>query len=242
MRLRLDLCFVGTHYHGWQRQQNALGVQEVVEEALSRLLGEPVEVVGAGRTDTGVHARYYVAHCDVEDALGDFSQLEYKLNRMLPHDVAILQVSEVAADFHARFDALWREYEYVIARRKLPFLNAVSYRYEAPLDFSAMQTCAELLPGWSDFACFCKLGGDNRTTLCRVMCSDWRAEVDCWIYTVRADRFLRGMVRAIVGTMLEVGRGNMSVDAFRELLASGDRSRAGSNADAAGLSLVGVGY
>lgn len=242
MRLRLDLSYVGTRYHGWQRQENALGVQQVVEEALGRILGEPVEVVGAGRTDAGVHARAYVAHCDIGALPLELGRLAYALNRVLPSDIAVERIAPARDDFHARFDATWREYEYVIARRKLPFLEGFSYRYEGALDLPAMREASALLLDWHDYGCFCKTGSDACSMVCRVMVSEWRADDDVWVYRVRADRFLRGMVRAIVGSLLEVGRGAMTLEGFRAVLASGDRARAGANVPACGLSMVGVGY
>ena len=190
MRFRLDLSYCGTHYHGWQRQPNAISIQEILEEAIAKLLRTSVEVVGAGRTDTGVHARYYVAHFDAEEIPSPLPQFVYMLNGVLPHDIAIQQILPTSPDFHARFDAVSRTYEYWIARTKDPFLTERALQISGELSLEKMRAGAALLLEYNDFASFCKTGTDVHTTLCRLTESQWNVRGDLWIYRVTADRFL----------------------------------------------------
>lgn len=238
MRYRLTLSYAGTRYHGWQRQPNACTVEQTVEESLSFLLRERVEVVGCGRTDTGVHARYYVAHFDTSSPMPG-EQIALRLNHMLPPDIAILGCEEAAPAFHARYDATARTYEYWIARQKTPFLPGLAYSYTAPLDLQAMEESARQLMGFGDFAAFCKVGSDNRTMRCRLSESTWQAQGGLLVYRVTADRFLRNMVRAMVGTLLEVGRHRRAGD-LSPLASGANRSMAGESVPAMGLYLVGV--
>lgn len=240
MRYRLTLSYAGTRYHGWQHQPNALTVQQVLEEALAMLLREPVEVVGCGRTDTGVHARYYVAHFDTSNPTSG-EQIALRLNHILPPDMAIMGCEETSPDFHARYDALARTYEYWIARQKTPFLPDMAYQFTAALDLEAMQQAAQQLLTFHDFAAFCKQGSDNKTTLCQLSESAWQQRGQLLVYRVTADRFLRNMVRAIVGTLLEVGRHQRASD-LSTLATGADRSMSGESVPAQGLYLVGVKY
>ncbi len=242
MRYRIDLAYLGTNYHGWQRQRNASSVQEVLEDRLSTLVGHSVEVVGAGRTDTGVHASHYVAHFDAEKLRMPEARMVYALNGTLPQDIAVHSLAECAAEFHARFDALSRTYRYVISREKNPFALGRSYQCSYPLDLPSMQAGAAALLPYSDFASFCKAGADNKTTLCELMRSEWTVEGNQWVYTVQANRFLRNMVRAIVGTLLDLGRGRITLEQLHEIVAAADRGKAGASAPPEGLYLSDIAY
>lgn len=239
-RYRLDLSYVGTAYHGWQRQENAVTVEGTLEDALLRITGLSLEVVGAGRTDTGVHAERYVAHVDLPRTL-DTSQLKYKLNAVLPRDVAIHRLNAAAGDFHARHSATRRVYEYRVAQEKLPFLENRAFYYPWPLDLNAMKRAAEQLVGEREYGCFCKTGGNSVSMRCRVDESRWYEKDNLLIYRVGADRFLRNMVRAMAGTLLEVGRGRRSED-LSTLLAGGRRGAAGESVPGHGLFLIAVEY
>lgn len=244
MRYRIDLSYDGGAYCGWQRQPDAPSVQETLERALSTLLRQPTEVVGAGRTDTGVSASYYVAHFDAVAEV-DCSLLRYKLNLLLPHDMAVYGVRAVREDFHARFDALEREYTYYLSQRKNPFRRHSAWQYYAPLDVERMNEAAKALVEWDDFTSFAKLNSNNKTNICDVRMAEWRRseeDVDLLIFTIRADRFLRNMIRAIVGTLVDVGRGKLTVEEFRNILHAKDLSLSSSSAPAQGLFLSDVVY
>ncbi|PIE83924.1 MAG: tRNA pseudouridine(38-40) synthase TruA [Bacteroidia bacterium] len=243
-RYRLDLAYRGSAYHGWQRQPNALSVQEVLEGRLGQLLRAPIELTGCGRTDTGVHALRYVAHFDGPEGLTAWPKdgLVRSLNGMLPSDIVVYSLAEVAADFHARFDARLREYRYVLQRRPNPFTLGLATPYYHELSLEAMQRGAQALLDHEDFASFCKSGGDAKTTICRLARSEWAVEGDQWVYTVAADRFLRNMVRAIVGTLLEMGRGRITLGELHDILRAKSRSRAGASVSPEGLYLSRVEY
>lgn len=241
-RYFIYLAYKGTAYHGWQVQPNGISVQEVLAGALHTVLRYPVEVVGAGRTDAGVHARLMVAHVDVRERMADPAALAYKLNGLLPADVAIQRIVPVRADAHARFDAVARTYEYWLVREKNPFLTEGAARVYGGLDFEAMNRAAALLLGHADFTSFSKLHTDVRTNNCRVTRAEWAQRGDVWVFTICADRFLRNMVRAVVGTLLQVGRGRLSVEGFGAVMAAKDRCRAGVSAPAEGLYLTDVEY
>lgn len=242
MRYRLELSYRGTSYHGWQRQPNAVSVQEIIEGALTKLLRSPIEIVGAGRTDTGVHARHYVAHFDANMLPYSREHLVYMLNGILPHDIAIHSILPTTPDFHSRFDAVSRTYEYWIARNKDPFLIDGAFLFSGALSLDAMQTGAALLLQYKDFASFCKSGTDASTTLCYLTESQWSVREQVWVYRVTADRFLRNMVRAMVGTLIDLGRGKITLDEFRTIIEAKDRGRAGASAPPQGLYLVEVNY
>lgn len=241
MRYFLDLAYNGTNYHGWQVQPNAITVQEELETALSKLLRKPIGVVGSGRTDTGVHAEQQLVHIDVEEEL-DIQSLQFKLNCMLPPDVAVKKIFPVTEQAHARFSALSRSYEYRISPQKNPFLQKLSYVSMHPLDVAAMNEAAALMLEWEDFECFSKVHTEVKHFRCNVMRAEWVEKEDQLIFHVTANRFLRNMVRAIVGTLLEVGRHKMDLQEFREVLESRDRAKAGRSAPAQGLFLVKVEY
>lgn len=245
MRYKIVLNYDGAPFCGWQIQPSAPSVQETLEKALSTLLKETVAVTGAGRTDTGVNARDYVAHFD---AAAEFepSQLTYRLNAILPSAVSVSSVEPVGDDFHARFDAVRREYKYYLHRKKNPFVDRYSWFCGYPeMDFDAMNRAAGLLLGTHDFSCFEKSGGDNKTSVCTIVEARWeKMEEDPsrWVFTVAADRFLRNMVRAIVGTLVEVGRGKRTVESISSLIERGTRSDSGESVPGNALFLNRIDY
>lgn len=241
MRYFLRLSFDGTRYHGWQVQPNGESVQAVVERALSTLVRRPVGVTGAGRTDAGVHARLMVAHFDVDEPL-DGRQLTYKLNKILPPDISVFDVTPVADTLHARFSATARTYHYFVHLTKQPFRRMYSWQLYGRLDFALMNEAARVLTEYDDFTSFSK-ASDTKTNLCRVTEARWdEVEPQCWRFTITANRFLRNMVRAVVGTLVEVGRGRMTVDEFRRVIERRDRCSAGESVPARGLFLVDIQY
>lgn len=243
MRYFAELSYKGTAYCGWQRQPNAPSVQQTIEEALSTILRENVEVVGAGRTDTGVHAAFYVAHFDTSKPIAQPEDFVYHLNALLPEDVAFGRIYTVAESAHARFDATEREYRYYIEPRKNPFTRATSWQLSAPLDVEAMNKAAAVLLTTEDFTTFAKLGSNNTNNICHIFRAEW-IEIECGmlVFVFRANRFLRNMVRAVVGTLVDVGRGKISPEEFAAIVASRDLSRSSSSAPAAGLFLTDVRY
>lgn len=243
MRYFIELQYDGGAYCGWQRQSNAPSVQQTVERALSTLLRTPTEITGAGRTDTGVNASYYVAHFDTPVAVDDCRQLVYKLNLILPHDIAVLSLTHVVDNAHARFDAVEREYTYFLRSRKSPFHRHAAWQYYVPVDVDAMNRAAECLLRYDDFTSFAKLNSNNKTNICHVSHALWQRDDEESIhFTIRADRFLRNMVRAIVGTLVDVGRGRYTPEQFEEILLSRDLSRSSAGAPAQGLFLSDVRY
>lgn len=241
-RYFVEFAYDGTNYHGWQIQPNGNSVQEELQKALSTIIRENIEVVGAGRTDAGVHARRMTAHFET-DAVIDCAQLAYKLNRLLPRDISVYGVRQVADDMHARFSATLRTYHYYIHTRKNPFLRAYSCEMHYNLDFNLMNQAAAILLQTDDFAAFCKTHTDVKTTLCNVTEAAWTKDADdAWHFRISANRFLRNMVRAVVGTLIEVGRHRITIDQFREIIASGSRSKAGESMPACALFLEDVRY
>lgn len=241
MRYFLDVAYNGTNYHGWQVQPNAHTVQGELEAALSRLLRQPVGVVGSGRTDTGVHAEQQLVHIDWEGAL-DLEQLQFRLNAMMPPDIAVKKVFPVHPKAHARFSATDRSYEYRICRQKNPFQQKQCYVNTRSLDVAAMNEAAALMLDWEDFECFSRVHTEVKHFRCLIKEAKWVEEGEWLIFYITANRFLRNMVRAIVGTLLEVGQHRMSLSGFREVLESRDRSKAGRSAPAQGLFLTRVQY
>lgn len=242
MRYFITLSYDGTAYHGWQIQPHSLSVQEELQKALSTLLRKPMEVVGAGRTDTGVHARKMIAHFDTDTEV-DCPQLVYKLNKLLPKDIAVQQVEQVADDMHARFSAKSRTYHYYIHLTKSPFLRAYSWQVYANPDFELMNQAARVLMEYKDFTSFSKVNTDTKTNDCTIAEAHWdRVGEDQWRFTITANRFLRNMVRAIVGTLLEVGRGRMTIEQLRSVIEAKDRCRAGDSVPGNALFLVEVKY
>lgn len=242
MRYLIECSYKGTSFHGWQVQDNASTVQGHIEQALSTVLRKPTQIVGSSRTDTGVHAYQQFAHFDLAEPLNNINKLVYALNGILPKDIAINRVCQVNDTFHSRFDATHRCYLYRIALLKTPFWGEVSYFYRAPLDIQLMNRAGELMKNHIDFQCFSKVHTDVATFNCKIDYAYWEQQEQYLLFHIKADRFLRGMVRAIVGTMLEVGTGKMSVDAFEQVILSKNRQRAGRAVPAEGLTLVEVGY
>lgn len=241
MRYFIQLSYLGQGYHGWQRQPNALTVQEVLEEALSTLLRQRIAVVGAGRTDAGVHAREMFAHFEVDMAV-DPKALGVRLNALLPQDIAVQRIRPVQAAAHARFSALERTYEYWVISEKNPFYTDFAHWVWQPLRIEAMNEAASLLLAYTDFECFAKTHSDVKTFTCQVKQAVWQQKEDRWVFTITADRFLRNMVRAIVGTLLEVGTGKYPPKALHTIIASKNRSQAGVSVPAKGLYLTQVRY
>lgn len=243
MRYFIYLSYDGTAYHGWQVQPNAVSVQQRMNEALSTLLrGKNSDVTGAGRTDAGVHAHMMVAHFDIENAV-DCAWLTEKLNRILPYDIVVNKVVRVKPDAHARFDAKARTYHYWVYTRKNPFKRHYATRISYPLDFNCMNEAASYLLSVKDFTSFSKLHTDVKTNICRVTKAEWtQVDDDLWQFEITADRFLRNMVRAVVGTLVEVGRGRMSIDDFKRVIAQKDRCAAGDSMPGNALSLVDIAY
>ena len=236
------LSFDGTAYSGWQSQPDAPSVQETIEKALSLFLRENVCITGAGRTDAGVHARLMVAHFDLQQAQ-DTAWMVSKLNAILPRDISVNRIVRVKADAHARFDAVQRTYRYYVTLSKNPFCSAFSCRLYSEPDFALMNRAATMLTEASDFTSFSKLHTDTKTNICRVTEACWtQTGPDSWMFTISADRFLRNMVRAVVGTLLEVGRHKMTLDEFRSVIDGCDRCLAGDSAPACGLFLEDVVY
>ena len=243
MRYFLELAYKGTRYHGWQVQPNAVTVQEVLDDALNKAIrNDDIHIVGAGRTDTGVHASYFVAHVDVREKIADTKTFVNKLNRILPDDIVIYSAQMVADDTHSRFSAVERTYHYYLQTGRNPFHLDLTYRPHFIPDFEKMNKAAEILTEYTDFTSFSKLHTDVRTNECRVSHARWEPYKDKWVFTISADRFLRNMVRAVVGTLLDVGRGKITVEDFRSIIESADRSSAGSSAPPQGLFLADIVY
>ena len=242
MRYFVWFGYDGAAYHGWQIQPNGNSVQEELQRGLSTLLREEISVTGAGRTDAGVHARVMVAHFDTEKAL-DCRQLAYKLNRLLPQDIAVDRVEQVSDDLHARFSATSRTYHYYIHTHKNPFARRYSQEMHYHLDFKLMNEAGRILCEYEDFGAFCKAGSDVKTTLCQVTHAQWHQISDTeWYFEITANRFLRNMVRALVGTLLEVGFGKLSVAEFQDIIDCKDRRAAKTSVPAQALFLTAVRY
>ncbi len=241
MRYFMDLSYKGTNYHGWQVQKNAKSVQEVTNHALSTLLQKPVECVASGRTDTGVHAHQQIAHFDSIEPLdtGDFS---YKLNVLLPHDIAVNSIRRVSDEAHARFDAIKRTYHYEIHNFKDPFKTGLSYYYGQPLDIQQINGALAILKETKNFMAFSKVKTDVKTFDCDIFDMSWETSEVGHRFVVSANRFLRGMVRALVGTLLDTGLSKTSLNDLQEIIRSGDRSQAGRAVPPEGLYLRRIEY
>ena len=257
MRYSIRLSYDGSAFCGWQIQNNAVSVQGTIESALSTLLGQAIQITGAGRTDTSVNAINYIAHFEIPAGMPfEPEQLRYKLNAMLPRQIVIHEICEVSDDFHARFDAQSREYCYFVHFVKDPFSEKFSYRMRYPLDINAMNEAAAYLIGEHDFSCFEKVGGNNTTSICTITQAGWSTyrpnhvdlmgapytEGDYIVFRIRANRFLRNMVRAIVGSLIEVGRGKKQPSWIQELISSGSRSDAGQSVPGNALFFCGAEY
>ena len=238
----MEFAYNGKFYHGWQIQPNAITVQEMMNKAFSALLGEEVNLIGAGRTDTGVHAAHFVAHMDIESPVPDTRDLVFKANRFLNSGIRIDKIKEVAVDLHARFSAVSRTYHYIISRSVAPFMEDFSWNISRDMDFEKIVQATELLKNFKDFTSFARLHAENKTNDCQIMSTEWKQQGDLWIFSIKADRFLRNMVRAIVGTLVDVGTGKISPEEFQNIINRKDRSAAGQSAPARGLFLTHVEY
>ena len=242
-RYFIFLSYKGTSYHGWQLQPNSVTVQSVLEEALSTLLSEKISTTGAGRTDTGVHALVFCAHFDsVHSDLDCRKNFIYRMNRFLPKDISVTQIRKVTSEANARFSAKSRTYRYYISRDKNPFRDESAWHLHGNLDMARMNEAAALLPHYNDFTSFCRLHSDVRTNNCRITEARWEESGSDLIFTITADRFLRNMVRAIVGTMADIGFGKITPDDFRTIIEAKDRGKAGKSAPARGLYLTAIEY
>ncbi|MEJ5264348.1 MAG: tRNA pseudouridine(38-40) synthase TruA [Bacteroidales bacterium] len=241
-RYFLYMSYNGTRYCGWQKQHNAPTVQATVEEALQKLLHTSTDVTGAGRTDTGVHARYYVAHFDTHQEITNKKDFLHRLNAVLPYDIAVFDLRRVAEDAHARFSAICRSYQYHIEQHKNPFTVDYAWQIHYTLDIDLMNQAANFLKEMNDFTAFAKLHSNNTTNYCTVFHAVWTQQGNEWIFTISANRFLRNMVRAIVGNMVDVGRKKLPLEEFKKRALMGDRSLASTSAPAKGLFFTFVEY
>lgn len=242
MRYFIRLAYNGATYHGWQSQPNACSVQETLERAMSMVLREPIAVTGAGRTDAGVNAAVMFAHFDVASPIADSTLLVRQLNSILGKDIAVYSVFRVADDAHARFDATSRTYKYFVTTEKSPFRYQFCWQSFPQLDFELMNIAAEKMLAYTDFTSFSKLHTDVATNNCRVTYARWTEVNGMWVFTVTADRFLRNMVRAIVGTLVEVGRHKIGIDDFCKIIEKKDRCSAGTSMPGNALFLWNITY
>jgi tRNA pseudouridine38-40 synthase len=242
-RYFIFISFKGTSYHGWQIQPNAVTVQKTIDEALTCILGDNISTTGAGRTDSGVHALVFCAHFDSSDSeLPAKKNLLFRLNRFLPDDIAVTGIKKVLPDSNARYSAVSRTYKYYISRKKDPFNYDSSWFIHGDLDIGSMNRASELLLNHSDFTSFSRLHSGNKTNICRICKAGWEQSDDRLIFTIKADRFLRNMVRAIVGTIVKVGRGRLDTEGFNGIILLKNRSSAGISAPAKGLFLTAIDY
>jgi tRNA pseudouridine38-40 synthase len=241
LRYFIELSYNGKAYHGWQNQPNAITVQQVLEETLSTLLQTKIAVVGAGRTDAGVHASQMFAHFDFETDL-DLSNFVFKLNSFLPNDIAIHDIFRVKADAHARFDAIQRTYHYKISNKKNVFTDDFAYNMHLQVDVTKMNEACNVLLQYKDFQCFSKSNTDVKTYYCKIERAEWIIDNNELTFIISADRFLRNMVRAIVGTLINIGLGKMEVNELHDVIQSKNRSEAGFSVPAHGLYLKTITY
>ncbi len=241
MRYFIEFSYSGKNYFGYQVQPREISVQEVLEKALSTILREELKTTGAGRTDTGVHAKQIFAHFDTDKNVTD--KLVYQLNSFLPTDIAVKRIFSVKDDFHARFDATFRTYEYYISLKKNPFTQDSAWQiWKRDLEISRMNEACKILFEYKDFTSFSKLHTQNKTNNCKIYKAYWEQNGSELKFTISADRFLRNMVRAIVGTMVEIGSGKLEASDLRTIIEDKNRNAAGTSAPAQGLYLVEVGY
>jgi tRNA pseudouridine38-40 synthase len=241
-RYFIELAYKGTRFHGWQVQPNATTVQECLEKALSTITRETVEVIGAGRTDTGVHSSYFVAHFNSSNLHLDHPDFAHKLNSFLSKDIAVFSISKVNSEAHARFDAISRTYQYHLNLKKDPFAMETSWYFFSQPDLEVMNVACGILFKYTDFTSFSKLHTDVKTNNCKIIQAEWTQQGSKLIFTVKADRFLRNMVRAMVGTLLEVGLGKLDIEGFRTVIERKDRGAAGLSVPAHGLFLTDIEY
>lgn len=241
-RYFLELAYKGTAYCGWQIQQNAITVQQKLDESLAVLLKHPVETLGCGRTDTGVHASQFFAHFDTENEIADAEKFCYQLNSLLPFDISIYNLIKVADDAHARFDATSRSYRYFISTSKNPFLKDAAWFWRTSPDLELMNEAAKELLSFTDFSSFAKSGGQQFTNNCTITEAKWIDNDGLLEFRITANRFLRGMVRAVVGTLLEVGQKKIGIEEFRNIIENKNRSDAGESVSPHGLYLSKIIY
>lgn len=241
-RYFIELAFNGTNFHGWQIQPGAVTVQETLNHSIGILVRQPVNLVGCGRTDSGVHASHFVAHVDVQEEIADCHQLAGRLNRFIGNSIRIDRIIRVDPDSHARFHALSRTYHYLISPNKTAFMNDFSWNLSIPLDVEAMNAVCGLFTGRHDFTSFSKLHTDVKTNWCEVYEAGWTEESGLLVFRIRSNRFLRNMVRAMVGTLVEVGKGRLDYSGVKGILDAQDRSKAGMSVPAKGLFLTRVEY
>lgn len=240
-RFFLELAFSGSKYNGWQSQKNATGVQQVINKALSVLAGKEISTIGCCRTDTGVHAQQFFMHIDWDNSIEDKGQFLFSINGILPEDIVIYQIYEVEEKSHARFDANRRTYKYFACRNKNPFLKNAAASFYFDFDKNAIDECCRRLFRHTDFSAFAKTGGDENS-ICEIYFAEWQMQDELHCFTITANRFLRGMVRAITGTLVKAGKGLITPDEFDEIIRKGDRSLAGVSVPAHGLYLTQVEY
>jgi tRNA pseudouridine38-40 synthase len=242
-RFFVFLSYRGTNFHGWQIQPNALTIQQTLDSSLSLALGEKITTTGAGRTDTGVHAMVFCAHFDTDKPdIETDKKLLFRLNRLLPSDIAVNNIRKVIPDANARYSAVSRTYKYYISRKKDPFFESSSWFIYGHLDIEAMNDACKILLKNDDFTSFSKLHSDAKTNICRIYSAEWTETDDRLVFTIKADRFLRNMVRAIVGTMVETGSGKTDLEGFEAIIDGKNRCLAGKSAPAKGLFLTDIEY
>jgi len=242
-RYFIFISYKGTSYHGWQAQPNSVTVQKILDDSLSVVLNEKISTFGAGRTDTGVHATFFCAHFDsLSPDLLSVKNLIYRLNQYLPPDISVNSLRKVFPDANARYSAISRTYKYYISSTKDPFFDSSSWHLYGDIDLERMNKACSILYNHTDFTSFSKLHSGAKTNICRIYDANWEETGNRLVFTIKADRFLRNMVRAIVGTMVDVGFGKKDIREFEDIILSKDRCRAGKSAPAKGLFLVDIEY
>jgi len=242
-RYFIFISYRGTSYHGWQIQPNSVTVQKILEDALSVVFNEKISTTGAGRTDSGVHAIIFCAHFDtIQSDLTSVKNIIFRLNSYLPKDISVNSIRKVQPDANARFSAISRTYKYYISQIKDPFFESSSWFMNGNIDISLMNKACEILLSHSDFTSFSRLHSDTKTNICKIYFTEWEETENRLIFTITADRFLRNMVRAIVGTMIEIGLGKTGLKEFEQIIIDKDRCRAGKSAPAKGLFLSDIEY
>ena len=241
MRYFIHLAYNGANYCGWQTQPGLPTVQQTLEQALTTLLRQPTPIVGCGRTDTGVHASDFYAHFNAETEI-DTRRLAFKLNSFLPDDIAIYEIFKVRENAHARFDATARTYQYHVSHRRLPFKQGLYSRIYYRPNLELMNEGARLLMEYDDFTSFAKLHTQVKTNICHLSIARWDEREDEWVFTIRSNRFLRNMVRSVTGTLLDLGRGKLTLDGLRQIIERKDRCAAGASMPPQGLFLTRVEY
>ena len=242
MRYFIFISYLGTNYHGWQIQENALSIQYILNNSLSTVLKQDIKTVGSGRTDTGVHALNQVAHFDLNQVI-DNNEFLYKINSILPNDISVNKIITVKDDFHARFDAVERRYIYKINLKKSPFLYGLTYHYKNKINLSVLNKASKIIVSNDNFKSFCKSKSDVKNYICNLIYAKWKkGDNDTVVFEISSDRFLRGMVRAIVGTMLMLNEGKINLSGFKKIILNNDRRNAGSSVFPGGLYLKEVLY